>query len=81
MPLVKTFLLITSAVLVSALWATDTQAGSGVRGLRQLELGSRGVYAPRRAAALYCAAAEAGDAEAAFALGRLYLAGRGVRRR
>ncbi len=77
---VKTFLLISSAVLVSALWTTDAQAGSGIRGVRQLELGSRGVYAPRRAAALYCAAAESGDAEAAFALGRLYLAGRGVRR-
>ena len=77
---VKTSLFVLCAVLASVLWATDAQAGGSVRGVRQLELGSRGVYAPRRAAALYCAAAEAGDAEAAFALGRLYLAGRGVRR-
>lgn len=68
------------AVLFAAPWAGEAHAGSSVRGVRQLELGSRGVYAPRRAAALYCAAAEAGDAEAAFALGRLYLSGRGVRR-
>lgn len=35
---------------------------------------------PATAAALYCRAALAGDAEAAFALGRLFLSGRGVRR-
>jgi hypothetical protein len=69
------------AILVSALiGAGAAEAGGGVRGIRQLELGSSGVYAPRRAAALYCTAAEAGNAEAAFALGRLYLGGRGVRR-
>lgn len=67
-------------ILVSSLWAGSAEAGNGIRGLRQLELGSHGVYAPRRAAALYCAAAEAGDAEAAFALGRLYLSGHGVHR-
>lgn len=61
--------------------APAAEAGrSAVGGARHLELGSRGVYAPRRAATLYCTAAEAGDAEAAFALGRLYLSGRGVRR-
>ncbi|WP_207486096.1 lytic transglycosylase domain-containing protein [Arenibaculum pallidiluteum] len=47
---------------------------------RRLERGSNGTYDPRRAAALYCVGAQAGDADAAFALGRLYLAGRGVPR-
>lgn len=67
--------------LAASLMPDPAEAGSGgVSGARHLELGSRGVYAPRRAAVLYCTAAEAGDAEAAFALGRLYLSGRGVRR-
>lgn len=74
------YALVLLAAALSAGPSADAAAASGVRGSRHLELGSRGVYAPRRAAALYCTAAEAGDAEAAFALGRLYLAGRGVRR-
>lgn len=47
---------------------------------RSLELGRDGAYDPARAARLYCTAAQAGDADAAFALGRLYLGGRGVPR-
>lgn len=70
-----------SLAIVLLMTPVPADAGrSAVAGTRHLELGSHGVYAPRRAAVLYCTAAEAGDAEAAFALGRLYLSGRGVRR-
>lgn len=60
--------LLTALAMVGDAWAIDHNA-------RRIERA-----APSRAVALYCVAAMNGDAEAAYALGRMYLGGRGVRR-
>ncbi len=68
------------AALAAALVLVPALPTGAADKTRRLELGSHGTYDPGRAARLYCTAAQAGDAGAAFALGRLYLGGRGVPR-
>lgn len=63
------------ALMLAAASHAASAAAIDSANLRRIERSS-----PHRAAGLYCIAARAGDAEAAYALGRLYLAGRGVRR-
>ncbi len=64
-----------AALVLMAVTEIAAAAPAETANLRRIERSS-----PHRAAGLYCIAARAGNAEAAYALGRLYLAGRGVRR-